>query len=111
MMTPTREPDRQCSRCRTPLITDMEILRDAQRQGFTLDFIPLRCRNGHTARVETPRPHVRFAPVCQGCHQPVLDRGRRGKQLLNHPACARVFNYQAAPAPHRYVEVAVEMSP
>ena len=101
-------PQLVCSRCHTALAPDGVILHDAERRGITLDFIPLRCRYGHSARLERPRPPMRLVPTCGFCEQVVLDRSLSGKQLLNHPACAQTLlkRPEVAIRPHRYVEVA-----
>ena len=99
-----------CRRCQAPLAPDHAVLTDAQRTGITLDFLPLRCRNGHGARIERPRRRTRFLPICRFCDTPVFDRTPRGKQFMNHPACMSTGRYNAAALQgwaHQYVEVEV----
>ncbi len=99
-------PPASCSRCHTALAPDWEILRDAQRRGITLAFVPLRCAHGHSTRLEIARPRMRFVPTCGFCGRAVLDRSLLGKQLLNHPRCAKRLVKSPAPVlPHQYVEI------
>ena len=101
---------RPCPRCHTALAPDWEILRDAQRRGITLAFVPLRCAHGHSTRLEIARPRMRFVPICRFCERAVFERTPRGKQFMNHPACMSKCRYNAAALQgwaHQYVEVEV----
>lgn len=99
-----------CARCRSPLGPDLAILADAQHQGRVLNFVPLRCRHGHTARVELPARPVRYVPTCGYCGGLVLERRRgsdgspgKGAAYLNHPHC---YGSKNGPIkPHRFVEI------
>ena len=91
------------------------VLADARHGGVTLAFVPLRCRYGHTARIEQPQPHLQYVPICGYCDEPVLvfrERQKgRGAPYLNHPACydpknKRFRRQKNKPfVPHQYVEV------
>lgn len=98
---------RPCPRCHEPLVPDLAILDDARRAQITLDFLPLRCFNGHSARLALDRPRVRFFPTCGYCGAPVFDkrRGGKGGPYLNHPACVGRSEPKYPKYPHRYVEV------
>ena len=94
----------RCQKCFSPLHADQAILDDARRRGISLDFLPWRCRYGHTARqVLAPRPPMRFLATCGWCGTPVREFSRRGRPMLNHAACFRAG--VGPPKRHSYVEV------
>ena len=68
-----------------------------------------RCLNGHTFLDVATIPRVVLRPTCGLCDQPVTDRGRTGKPLVNHVACAAILKQspKLRVHPHRWVEVAV----
>ena len=94
----------RCPKCFSPLYADQAILEDASRRGILLDFLPLRCRYGHTARqMMAARPRTRLVPTCGWCGTLVREVSRRGRPLLNHAACFRAG--VGPPKRHTYVEV------
>ena len=98
----------RCARCFSRLYADQAILDDASRRGISLDFFPLRCRYGHTARRSLPEPpRMRLVPTCGYCLQPVVEVNRRGAFCVNHAACFKAAIRDRPIAPHRYVEIEV----
>lgn len=97
---------RPCLRCHEPLVPDLGVLDDARRREITLDFLPLRCRHGHTERLMLERPRLRLVPTCGVCEAPVAERRPNGKLRLNHAACADLLKRKPQPVKtHRYVEI------
>ena len=102
-----------CLRCGEPFVRNEAVLADARHAGIALDFVPLRCRYGHTARIEQPQPHLRYVPICGYCDKPVLvfRTTGRGAPYLNHPACydpknKRVRRQKNKPfVAHQYIAV------